>query len=803
VKKRVAVPLIGVVAVVLLAAVFAIVAVRQRAQRHRVFRAAPAESRPKPPSTELRPPNEWTEQFRELETSGRWSDLVNLLDRIAKSNPNEYRSWSLAYLHARALIENNDPADAAKTLAPFLAAGNPFRDLAIYHQAEIDDARGDHAAASRDRQTLIFAAPSSLYRDQAIDDESEHLSRAGNPRALIDFAGRLFPSASTSRRRDLTARIVESTLRAGDANGALARGLPLLQGGTLDDASDRASRALDLPALVARMNGPQLLLMGESMQNHRHFDRAVALLSAALRAMPQRREDLTFAIGRSYFGNEQFAQAQQTYLRGAATTAVPKWKATFLWHASRAAQLQGDDRTAEALMTQVLTIPGRFDSTGPAVTQRIRTRLKQRRFAEAAADLTFVRKNWPRDHALVEASLAYALGMLGAGNNGAAVVTLNSIPRNLLDKFEPYEIDYWRARALESSNPPAAFAAYLNVLRATQPTHFAYFARQRLDTPSMQPKLQQALAMRDAEAARQIAAGNWLVAKQLVTDRILLSSANHVEELKRLAGIYQHLPEYANILNLQPEAFPRFPLATADRASLLMAMGLFDEASDSIIHRYPLRPLKSALTQSLALNRGNASKESIFAIEILMNSVPRDYVPELLPLTVRQLLYPRYFYDYISDDAKSFGADPTLVLAIMREESRFNPRAKSEAAARGLLQFIITTARQIGRDVGLLDVDPEDLYDPRVIIRLGAKYISTLSKDFGNDHYNVAASYNAGPKQTALWSRLAPAAGDDYFLSAINFDETKQYVRKVMNSYKRYVEIYGNGVPSGGIRPEP
>jgi len=551
------------------------------------------------------------------------------------------------------------------------------------------------------------------------------------------------------------------------------------------------------------MNGPQLLLMGESMQNHRHFERAVALLSAALRAMPQRREDLTFAIGRSYFGNEQFAQAQQTYLRGAATTAVPKWKATFLWHASRAAQLQGDDRTAEALMTQVIALPGRFDATGPAVTQRIRTRLKQHRLAEAAADLVFVRKNWPRDHTLVEASLAYALGMLGAGNNGAAVVTLNSIPRNLLDKFEPYEIDYWRARALEASNPPAAFAAYLTVLRATQPTHFAYFARQRLDAPSMQPKLQQALATRDAEAARLIAAGNWVVAKQVVTDRILLSSANHVEELKRLAAIYQHLPEYANILNLQPEAFPRFPLTVADRSSLLMAMGLFDEVADTIPHRYPLRPLKSALRQSLALNRGNASKESIFAIEILMNSVPRDYVPELLPLTVRQLLYPRYFYDYISDDAKSFGADPTLVLAIMREESRFNPRAKSEAAARGLLQFIITTARQIGRDVGLLDVDPEDLYDPRVIIRLGAKYISTLSKDFANDHYNVAASYNAGPKQTALWSRLAPAAGDDYFLSAINFDETKHYVRKVMNSYKRYVAIYGDGKPSGGIRPEP
>ena len=186
-----------------------------------------------------------------------------------------------------------------------------------------------------------------------------------------------------------------------------------------------------------------------------------------------------------------------------------------------------------------------------------------------------------------------------------------------------------------------------------------------------------------------------------------------------------------------------------------------------------------------------------------MNGVPDDYVPELLPMAVRQLLYPRYFYDAIVADAKTYGADPTLVLSIMREESRFNPRAKSEAAARGLLQFIITTARQIGREVGIVDVSPEDLYDPRIIIRLGAKYISTLSKRLGGNRYAVAAAYNAGPHQVALWTRLAPAPGDDYLFSSINFDETKHYVRKVMNSYERSAEIYGGAGAAGGMRVEP
>ena len=139
----------------------------------------------------------------------------------------------------------------------------------------------------------------------------------------------------------------------------------------------------------------------------------------------------------------------------------------------------------------------------------------------------------------------------------------------------------------------------------------------------------------------------------------------------------------------------------------------------------------------------------------------------------------------------------------MREESRFNPRAKSEAAARGLMQFIIITAVDIGRDIGLVQLTPDDLYDPSVIIRLGAKYVGELTKKFGGDHYKTAAAYNAGPTQTALWSRLAPAPGDDFFLSSVTFDETKDYVRKVLNSYKRYGEIYGNAGPQGGLRAEP
>jgi soluble lytic murein transglycosylase len=186
-----------------------------------------------------------------------------------------------------------------------------------------------------------------------------------------------------------------------------------------------------------------------------------------------------------------------------------------------------------------------------------------------------------------------------------------------------------------------------------------------------------------------------------------------------------------------------------------------------------------------------------------MRAVPDDFVPELLPRVLRELLYPRYFYGWIAADAASYHADPRLLLAIMREESRFNPRAKSPAAARGLLQLLLSTARDVAEGLGLVEVEPEDLYDPRLVIQLGAKYLGDLLAEFDGDAYATAAAYNAGPAQARQWQQLAPAPGPDFFLSTVSFSETRHYVRKVLNSYERYGEIYQGEPPTGGVRAEP
>lgn len=764
---------------------------RSNVERRRVFRpAGEAPAR----VVEVPPVANWTQTFQ----SAGSADLVALLSRIEAEQPDLYRKWSLAYLHARALVAEDEGGEAAAKLAPFLEEGHPFRARALYHRASI--AEGEEA--SRYRTLLVTDHPDSIYFDAAVDEELAYLSERDEPEPLIDFASKVAPAASTERRREMSSRIVEALADEGQLDAAFSRGLALLDGSISDDAADRVARALDRPEIVARLTPEQLAMFGETFQRHRHYERAIAYLRLAL----QRRysDDLQFALGRSHFGHENFEESQAVYLRGAERTQDANFRSTFFFHAARSAQLRGDDRAAEELMTRAIAVKGKFPATTAALTQRIRTRLHQRRFAEAASDLALLRRIAGNERAILDGALAYGVGMLGAGNPKAAIEALSSIPRNLRNDYDDAEIAYWYARALEESDPRGSFNAYLDVLRAEVPTHFAYLSRARLDSPAMAPKVARELALREAEVAELMAAKKYEAAKRLQTDRILLSSRDRAAQLKTLAAIYGELPPYRRVLELAPAELPRFPdVDASDPSALLMAMGLHDEAVPAIEERWGLRPMSDALTRSYALNLAGASRESIYAIEVMMKSVPDDFHPDLLPSVVRQLLYPRYFYPYITQDAERYAVDPALLLSIMREESRFNPRAKSQAAARGLLQFIITTARDIGRAVGLVDVTPEDLYDPRIIIRLGAKYVSELGEQLGGDRYRIVAAYNAGPKQSALWSRLQAAPGDDYFLTAVNFDETKHYVRKVMNSYQRYREIYGDEGPKGGLRVAP
>lgn len=164
-----------------------------------------------------------------------------------------------------------------------------------------------------------------------------------------------------------------------------------------------------------------------------------------------------------------------------------------------------------------------------------------------------------------------------------------------------------------------------------------------------------------------------------------------------------------------------------------------------------------------------------------LNAASRPVWEATWPLTYRKLIQ-RY--------SRVSRVDPDLMQGLIREESRFRPRARSATGALGLAQLMPDTARTVARQLKLPEVGEAGLLQPAQNVRLGAAYLGQLLQRFdGNVAYAVAA-YNAGPAAVDRWRQALPEAELDEWVEHITFDETREYVKHVLGSYGAYKLLY-------------
>jgi soluble lytic murein transglycosylase len=129
----------------------------------------------------------------------------------------------------------------------------------------------------------------------------------------------------------------------------------------------------------------------------------------------------------------------------------------------------------------------------------------------------------------------------------------------------------------------------------------------------------------------------------------------------------------------------------------------------------------------------------------------------------------------------------------MREESAFNPDARSQANAFGLMQLLVGTGRQVARGTSLV-VDETTLRQPEVSITLGARLLSSMRASFAADPSLAIAAYNCGSSPVRRW--LSERGSDDFdlFVERIPFDETRNYIKRVLTSEAAYAYLYAPDV---------
>lgn len=421
------------------------------------------------------------------------------------------------------------------------------------------------------------------------------------------------------------------------------------------------------------------------------------------------------------------------------------------------------DRALATLREIYLRFPLSGDAPAAAF-RRARLMWNKDRNAEAKAAFTEFLARYPQDRNAAEARYALARLEQAAGRHEQAIADyvklMRAHPRTKLAREAKWRIGwiryergqwraaaeefgrlareskkkqavdalYWQARALENAgSTDAARAIYRRVLDEWPASYYAYWAEQRLEGSVPRPA--------------------------------------------RIAGPAPGV--------LGPPPSTASDLFHGERARELQRIGLSAAALRE------LRAFEDANERSAELTR-----YLIDAYPTVHGYRDAKRLRKRARVKRPESAYPLAFWPLVRESCEPYRIDPLMVTALMRQESMFDPEARSSADARGLLQLLPGTAIATGQRIGRA-VNPLDLYDPETNIELGVAHLHHLLERYRGDWLRVLAAYNGGEDAVAKWDQRSGGAAPDEWVENISYRETRDYVKKVLANYRRYAQLYG------------
>ncbi len=160
---------------------------------------------------------------------------------------------------------------------------------------------------------------------------------------------------------------------------------------------------------------------------------------------------------------------------------------------------------------------------------------------------------------------------------------------------------------------------------------------------------------------------------------------------------------------------------------------------------------------------------------------------------IYKIIYPKQYEEIISEISDKYEIDQNLIFSVIKVESNFNEQASSNKSAIGLMQILEDTAKDVAVKNNI-ELDEQNILDELVVpnknIDIGAAYLANLINIYDNVELALAA-YNAGMGTVNNWIEKGIIASDGSDIENIPYEETNYYVRKVLNAYDIYKELYG------------
>jgi soluble lytic murein transglycosylase-like protein len=669
---------------------------------------------------------------------GNLQEARQQLDTVAAEHPDQAdQARVVAGLYAH---QAGDAKLAGELLATASVPGGSLEDWRLYLLAEDAAKRGNRAAARTTYASLIADHPASPLRPAAFLEAAQLADDDGQPQAALDLIGQA---------------------RAAKVDGKL--------GEDLDRLAWKLGRRLE-DDQVQREAGRRILIEDPLSSD------AVQVVHAF--RTPDGDMDWSHLLS-----PQEVVRRAQSFLDGNSTRAailtldqVPDEERGFDWHLLRARSLTRGGAGREALGVLGLLMPADSGERASLEWERV---LAMAEAGEAdAASISLAKL--VRTHAQLQLS-ADALrrlykDFLNASLLDPAVDTLRLLRRiDPLDQTGSSELweRGWRAYQGSSSQGRdlAAAVRSWSVLAELYPE----------DGDAQRGRYWQARALEELGRGEEAhAIYRRLVATSDTTDFYSRQALTRLGETASAPG--------TELAQVPSGIWPAEPALR--RAKLLTDLGLDELASREVaLVGDKASPRDVLALKGLILCHKGDQRSGLVLLREAYPALGGPY-QATVPAEVLFAYYPLIFGDQIRECALATGLPAPLIAGIIRQESAFDPRATSPVGARGLMQLMPETAREMSQKAGV-PYAPERLYDPQMSVRLGSAYFRELLDRFDGNVELALASYNGGPNRIKrLWTEKGPNAQLADFLETLNIDESRNYVKRILVLADSYRQLY-------------
>ena len=685
-------------------------------------------------------------QLRSAVAANSEAELQNVESTMAGTESAGLARLLRGYLRLQA----RDYATAASLLSdPSVARLTALGDYAAYFRAQALQQSGRSEDAEREFRQLAQNFPTSLLAREALLQSANLAMTRGDYQAAADTVAQLAEKDDGAALK-LRADCLEKLGRSNEAVLTLRK--LFFDAPQSPEADKLGDRLAALGGSTAAGDVSMLRRRADKLYDARLYALAGAAYEQIVRQFPNApTDDAWLRAGISYYKADSFKQSADALTKVRART--PKMAADTLYYLGLAQLSLKTDTAAITTLGELRKSSPSSDRVGDLLFAIGRFYEKRERSDQAAAFYTQLIRQFPQSANSDEAHfwLAWRAHTAKDFANGARLLTEHLANYGSVTENRG-KAAFWAAVDTERTGDKArAMALYQGMLKRYGAGWFGLNAERRIE------RLKR-------EGVRPANTESDLVLRRAIE-------------------------------GLQPVNLPQETIKDADRervrkAEQLMAIALHQQAKTELDVAQENAPTSPVVNLRIA-QIFRAQGENFAAINALKRSYP-DYgqaLPEEMTREVWDIFYPLKWWSNIKEESKRHNLDPYQIVGLIRQETIFNPMAKSYANAYGLMQFLPSTAKAVARVNNLGNITTNDLYNPVLSIQLGTAYVRQLQNEFGRFEY-VAAAYNGGETRVRRWIRESPNQEIEEWVEAIPLSQTRLYVQGVYRNTRIYQRLY-------------